>query len=395
MGKIQYLILALFFLSCSKKNPWIPIQTGVPSFEIFADTLIEGIDDFLLLSVHLKNKIETPILIEYETSSASAIAGEDFEHTSGLMYFSTDTLSHKQNILINLIDDEKQEETEIFEIIFRTDTLANFNNERVQIIILDDDDQLTDNDFPGYVTPLEYEGWNLFWADEFSGTELNLEDWIQANSGNWFNNELQYYTPNNTEVGNGVLTITAKPEVMGGHNYTSSRMWTHHKVFFNYGRVDIRAKLPYSQGLWPALWMMGENRDTVGWAQCGEIDIMELRGHTPNTVSSTIHYKNAGGNNVHPTAKKYVLESESFDDEFYVFSLIWNEHKVEFFVDDILYNTIFHPNLNYLNNDNPFLKEFYILMNVAVGGNFGGNPDATTIWPQKMEVDYVRVFQKE
>jgi beta-glucanase (GH16 family) len=255
--------------------------------------------------------------------------------------------------------------------------------------------QFTDNDFPGYATPMEYEGWNLFWADEFGGNELNLENWTQANSGNWYNNELQYYKPENSVVGNGLLTITAKPEIIANHYYTSSRIWTHHKIFFKYGRIDIRAKLPYSKGLWPALWVMGENRDVVDWAQCGEIDIMELRGHTPNIISSTIHYKNSVGNPQNFPAKKHELSTGDYSDEFHVFSMIWDEYKIQFFVDDNLYNTVFHPKFNYYKNDNPFLKEFYILMNVAIGGNFGGNPDATTIWPQKKDVDYVSIFQKD
>jgi beta-glucanase (GH16 family) len=172
-------------------------------------------------------------------------------------------------------------------------------------------------------------------------------------------------------------------------------MTSEHKVFFNYGRIDIRAKLPFSQGLWPALWMMGENRDVVGWSECGEIDIMELRGHTPNQISSTIHFKNSAGSHQFPTSKKKKLSFGDYSDEFHVISMEWDEYKIQFFVDDQRYSTIFHNNFSHYNDSNPFRKEFYILMNVAVGGDFGGNPNNSTIWPQTMEVDYVRVYQKQ
>ena len=121
---------------------------------------------------------------------------------------------------------------------------------------------------------------------------------------------------------------------------------------------------------------------------------MELRGAIPNTIGSTLHYKSAGGQHKNTPVKTHVLNKGNYSDEFHVFTMIWNNHKIEFFVDDIRYNTIFFTSMNFYNNKNAFLKDFFILMNVAVGGNYGGNPDASTLWPQKMEVDYVRVFQK-
>ncbi|HFA47720.1 MAG TPA: glycosyl hydrolase family protein [Bacteroidetes bacterium] len=395
MNKFQFILLLLFlFSACKKKNVIPPTVVAKPKIEISDITFSEGDNNETLINVSLTGTLEALSFVEYNTVAGTAKEGEDFEPVSGVLAFTKDETSHNQKIFIEILDDDKFEEEEFFEIHFTADTLVNLMTDKITVTILDNDVQLTDNDFPGYATPMEYEGWNLFWSDEFGGNELDLNNWIQADRGNWFNNELQYYSPNNTEVGNGIMTITAKPEIIDNHNYTSSRMWSHHKIFFKYGRIDIRAKLPYSQGLWPALWMMGENRDTVGWPQCGEIDIMELRGNTPNTVSSTVHFKNQGGDHYNPPAKRYELNSGDFSDEFHVFSMIWDEHKIEFLVDDNLYNSISHTSIYYYNNDNPFLKNFYVLMNVAVGGNFGGDPDATTVWPQTMKVDYVRVFQK-
>ena len=394
--KLHYLVPLIFVLSCCKSNnSSIPVVAVKTTIEINDTTFSEGTANFASLNVSFIGIPNIPIFVEYETVQATAREGEDFEPALGILVFSEDEASHNQNIFIEIIDDDKYEEEEFFEIRFTTDTLVYLINEKVKIKIIDNDVRLTDNDFPGYATPMEYEGWNLFWADEFGGNELNLENWTQANRGNWYNNELQYYKPENTVVENGLLTITAKPETINNHNYSSSRMWSEHKAFFKYGRIDIRAKLPFSQGLWPALWMMGENKYEVGWPECGEIDIMELRGAIPNTVGATVHYRNAAGNHQYVVTNKYTLSNGVFSDEFHVFTMIWDEHKIKYFVDDNHYITIFFSSLSFNNNNNPFLEDFYVLMNVAVGGNYGGDPDATTVWPQTMEVDYVRVFQKE
>lgn len=401
MYKLQYFILiSLLFFGCKNNNLDFPVATSNPKIEIVRDTFTEGEVNYASVNVSLKGMPETPFLVEYETIPVTAREGEDFEPASGILAFSEEVASHIQNIFIEILDDNKYEEEEYFEIHFAADTLVNLGNEKVEIIILDNDVQLTDNDFPGYATPMEYDGWNLFWADEFGGETLNLDNWTPIvgngcpNLCGFGNNEKQYYRVENMEVSNGLLAIHARKEDFQNNHYTSSRITTVDKVFFKFGRIDIRAKLPYSQGLWPALWMMGQNRNTAGWPTCGETDVMELRGAIPNTVGATLHYKNSAGKHQYVTTDKYILSNGDFSDEFHVFSMIWNEHKIEFFVDDNHFITIYFSSLNFNNSDNPFLKDFFILMNVAVGGNYGGDPDATTVWPQKMEVDYVRIFQK-
>lgn len=261
--------------------------------------------------------------------------------------------------------------------------------------------QHTDNSYRGYVTPRSYEGWELFWADEFDGNELDKTSWTPV-IGNgcpelcgFGNKELQYYTEENLTIDNGLLTIEAREETIDTNHYTSSRIMTRDKVHFTYGRIDIRAKLPYSQGLWPALWMLGQNHMEVKWPHCGEIDIMELRGSIPNKVGANIHYANRKGWHQSVNASYHMLEEGNYSDEFHVFTMIWDEDKAEFFVDDVLFKTVNLHELNIVNKENAFHKPFYLLFNVAVGGHYGGNPDETTIWPQRMEVDYVRVFQKK
>lgn len=248
----------------------------------------------------------------------------------------------------------------------------------------------------GYETPTSYSGYTLFWQDEFTGTSLNTADWnyeIGTGSNGWGNNELQYYRQENTSVANGLLVIEAKQEAFGGRSYTSSRLTTNNKVEFQYGRVDIRAKLPKGQGIWPALWMLGENFGDVGWPACGEIDIMEMVGGgagKDDTVHGTLHWDNGGSyactceqNN------SYTLSSGLFYDKFHVFSIVWTASAIQWYVDDELFKTVdITPG-----NLSEFRNEFFFIFNVAVGGNWPGSPNGSTVFPQRMMVDYVRVFQ--
>lgn len=244
----------------------------------------------------------------------------------------------------------------------------------------------------GYSTPISYPGYTLVWNDEFTGTSLSA-DWTQeigTGSSGWGNNELEYYRAENTTVGEGVLTITAKEENYNGQNYTSSRIKTQGVKSFKYGRIDVRAALPYGKGLWPALWMLGDNITSVGWPACGEIDIMELiGGGTVNnrTVYGTIHWDDGGNHASYGGSKS--LSTGTFADEFHVFSIIWDANSINFLLDDVVYRTadITPAGLS------EFHENFFLIFNVAVGGNWPGSPDGTTIFPQYMYVDYVRVFQ--
>lgn len=400
MNNYKYLFFLLFgfflIFSCEKTITTPPeVQYKKPQFIVSDTDIVEGSSDRIELEIEINGFHENSIIIPYRTQSVSADSTSDYGLVEGELVFSSSDSIETQNIFIDIIDDEFFEPLEHFELIFEVDTSIIANKRTALISILDNDIEFTDNEFEGYVTLKNKEDWKLIWSDEFSGTEINLDAWNIEDRGNWYNEELQYYTPDNATVDQGLLTIVAKPEERNGHHYTSTRMQTKHKVHFTHGWIDIRAKLPYSKGLWPALWMLGENIDEVSWPKCGEIDIMELRGHKPNEISSTIHFKNKGGNHQFPSAKKKQLFSGDFSTEFHVFSMYWNKYRVDFYVDDIKYNTIFFSSLNFHEDENPFLKEFYVLMNVAVGGVFGGDPNSTTVWPQKMDVDYVRIYQEE
>ena len=245
----------------------------------------------------------------------------------------------------------------------------------------------------GYTTPLIYPDYNLVWNDEFEGVALS-NDWTYdiGNSG-WGNNEWQYYREDNATLEGGFLTITAKKEKFGGSEYTSSRILTQGRKSFQYGRIDIRAKLPEGQGIWPAIWMLGSNFSTVGWPFCGEIDIMEMIGGgagRDNKVYGTLHWDNNGNYACTCDASgNYILPSGNFSDEFHVFSIIWNPTSIVWYVDDQLFKTtdISASSMSEFRND------FFFIFNVAVGGNWPGYPDGSTTFPQTMMVDYVRVFQ--
>lgn len=207
----------------------------------------------------------------------------------------------------------------------------------------------------------------------------------------WGNNELQYYTnrTENVKVENGYLLITAQKESYNGASYTSARLTT--KGIFDqaYGRFEARIRLPYGQGMWPAFWLVGSNIDEVGWPQCGEIDIMEYRGQEPTKLLGTVHGPGySGGASI---TKSYSLFNDRFDTGFHVFGIEWGPKYINYYVDNVLYNQITPADVT---GEWVFDHPFYIIINLAVGGNFVGNPNSQTVFPQTMLVDYVRVYKK-
>ncbi len=261
--------------------------------------------------------------------------------------------------------------------------------------IVTEDGTYLPTDNTGYSTPHSYPGYTLVWSDEFSAPNLDLTTWNQEignGSGGWGNHELEYYTNSlkNCFLSNGNLIIEARNEAINGFNYTSSRLTTQNKKKFKFGRIDIRAKLPVAKGMWPALWMLGTNISSVGWPACGETDIMELVGTSPGRVRGTGHWQNAAGAHA-SKGSNYDLPSGDFSQQFHVYSLVWQTDTMKWLVDDHLYltNTITDVGAgNY-----PFNADQFFIFNVAVGGDWPGPPDSSTPFPQRMFVDYVRVFQ--
>jgi beta-glucanase (GH16 family) len=242
------------------------------------------------------------------------------------------------------------------------------------------------------------EGFKLLWSDEFDGETIDNSKWEhEVNGHGGGNNELQYYTDRseNSYVEDGKLHIVALQEEYTGPDgkryYTSARMKTQNTKSFMYGRIEASLKLPYGQGLWPAFWMLGININEVGWPKCGEIDIMEMIGGgngRDNRSYGTLHWeddgkKSSGGNTT--------LDSGILHDEFHVYAIEWNEEKMDWYLDDELFFTLdlTPPAMD------AFHKHHFIILNVAVGGSWPGDPDLSTVWPQEMVAEYVRVYERE
>ena len=240
----------------------------------------------------------------------------------------------------------------------------------------------------------------LVWSDEFDGAQLDPQKWyFETGDGSqygipgWGNNELQWYLVDSSQLDNGVLRITARRESSNGKSYTSARISTRDRFAFRYGRIEARIRLPGGQGIWPAFWLLPQDEAYGGWASSGEIDIMEavnLGASGGNTVHGTIHYGGNWPDNVQ-TGEQYVVPTDATGN-FHVYALEWDAAELRWYVDDVLYsmqNYWYTPSANF---PAPFDQPFYVLLNVAVGGNFPGAPDGATSFPVSMEVDYLRVY---
>jgi beta-glucanase (GH16 family) len=237
--------------------------------------------------------------------------------------------------------------------------------------------------------------WRLVWHDEFDGVALDTTKWVRETGGTgWGNGELEFYTNRveNARVANGYLVIEARREAFGNQAYTSARLKTQGLGAWQYGRIEARIQIPRGQGLWPAFWMLGDNIAQVGWPACGEIDIMENIGKEPSIVHGSIHgpgYTGADG----IEAPYRLRGTRRFADDFHVFAVEWEPNGIRFYVDDDLYVSRSRADLR-SGWKWVFDHPFFLLLNLAVGGDWPGNPDATTVFPQTMLVDYVRVYQR-
>lgn len=230
----------------------------------------------------------------------------------------------------------------------------------------------------------------LVWEEHFNEDSLSEAIWNYElgdgcpNLCGWGNNERQQYTKKNHELKDGMLVISAKKE---GGNYTSTRITTKGKKEFKYGRIETRAKLPVGKGLWPAFWMLGANISEVGWPACGEIDILEYVGKEPHKVFTSLHTTASHGNTIN--TKK--TEISNIEEGFHTYAANWTKDKIEFYIDEVLVYT-FQPEVK-TKTVWPFDQSFYIILNLAIGGNFGGPDVDDTIFPQDFLIDYIKVYQ--
>lgn len=240
----------------------------------------------------------------------------------------------------------------------------------------------------------------LVWSDEFEGETsipdslkwgYDIGDGCPDNCG-WGNRQLEYYTdkPANARIENGLLIIEAHRMPTHGHQYSSARIHTRKSASWDKGRIEVRARLPRGRGVWPAIWMLPEKWHYGGWPHSGEIDIMEHVGWAPDSIFGTVHTLNY--NHVNGTQKGRTTYLPDLSLHFHNYGIIWTERKIDFLIDDQIFFTYEDDGRG--SGSWPFDQKFYLILNIAVGGNFGGVKGVDeTVWPQRMEVDYVRIYQ--
>lgn len=384
------LLTSLILVNCGE-------ETGVSdtNYELSLSTFAfdEGdINRMITLTMGISPTLSETLSLNYATKDETAVAGSDYLASSGTITFSPG--STQSTVEVEFIGDTNIELQKYFSITFTSPDKPGSSDKFNIQIINDDFDYSIADDEEGFITPDSYPSMTLVWSDEFNGPGLDLSNWTyEIGDGcdrgicGWGNEELEVYTDSESNVftENGKLTIKATDD--GACNcYESGRIITQDKREFKYGRIDIRARITEGQGLWPAIWMLGENINEVGWPVCGELDIMENIGNEPKKVHGTVHY-DAGG---YKSSTGSTSIGENFSEKFHVFSILWDLDKITWYVDYQPYKTL---NKSMVGSTYPFNNSFFFIMNVAVGGLWPGSPDATTQFPQEMVIDYIRVFQ--
>lgn len=369
------LLISSLIFGCSKNSSPVT-QTPSGSIKAYDVTQTRDSVDFTVkFMITLTPTASTTIKVDYTTVAGTAKADTDFVAQAGTITFAPG--QNQAFVEVKVLGRKLKQSNQLFYLKLSNPVGAQLENTQATATLQN----------PGTYA--------LVWSDEFNGTTLNTNDWnYETGGGGWGNNELQNYTSgtNNAYLENGNLVIEAKKETLGSSAYTSARLTTKGKRSFTYGKIEFRAKLPTTKGIWPALWMLGQNIDQAPWPSCGEIDIMELvNKETPSKVYGTGHWGVNSSSHLQ-SGGNYVLTSGYFSDAFHTFGVEWDADGIHWYVDGNKYFDLNKPAVT--GGNFPFDKDFFIIMNVAVGGQWPGNPDATSVFPQKMYVDYVRVYQK-
>jgi len=369
MKNILLLLFAQILLvsgSCKKASSRITpdISFNGSSFSVSEDASPGTVNIPVILSAASDSKVT----VDYAVTDSTALEGKDYtSQGTGTLEFDPGQIT--KNITVNILADTAGKHDTYFKAALSNPVNGKIKGPRIKVRIINAD----------FAT--------LAWSDEFDGATLDQSSWnYEQGAGGWGNNELENYTNTaaNVHLDSGYLHISVLNPSPG--SYTSGRITTKGKHEFTYGRMEIRAKLPEGQGIWPALWMLGANFASAGWPACGEIDIMELLGQTPSVVHGTLHW-NSGGHQMQ--GGLYELPAGKFSSGFHTFTLIWTPNGFKWLVDQHEYLFINKAQVSAF----PFDLSQFFIFNVAVGGNWPGNPDETTLFPQHMIVDYVRVYQ--
>lgn len=393
MLKIRLFFCASFIVVCSacgKNSGGDPAPAALPLLRI---TDVQQLrDNVSPATFHFVVSLDKPfskeVKVDYATVDGNT-NGNEYTKSTGTLVIPANSQSGAIDVIVK--GDSLRDENKIFYVQLSNPVNAKLSSNAKGTGTIVCDGTYLPIDSSGYIAPSNYAGYSLKWSDEFNEPVLDKNSWnYETGAGGWGNNELENYTnsiKNSFITKGGFLVIEARQD--GTNSYTSARLQTMGKREFTHGRMDIRAKLPKGKGIWPAIWMLGADIATTPWPASGEIDIMELLGHEPGKVYGTMHWGIANQSSTH-IGGDYTLSGEDFSQKFHVFSIVWDSTKIEWYVDD---NKYFTGSKSQVNGDYPFDKPFFFILNVAVGGNWPGNPDNTTVFPQRMIVDYVRVFQ--
>lgn len=394
---IFILLFTLPFAACKKSNN-TPDNSVDPSLSVETLSTFEGnagTKNFNVV-VKLSAASSKTVTVKLSTSGMLALPVDDFiSLTDQSISFQPGELS--KEVPISIVADDLKEPDEDFRVTLSSALNASIALESAVIQILNDDTKVPFSN-EGYDAPTSYAGYTLAWSDEFNGSSLDGSSWeVEGGNGcpavcGWGNNELEFYTgrPENLFFQDGKMIIEARKEAYSGFNYTSSKIVSRGKKTFKYGRIDFRAKLPTGKGIWPAFWMLPQGNVYGGWPTSGEIDIMEMVGNEPNRTHGTLHYGPGPGST--SINRNVALPTGSLHDEFHVYSLEWQADQLKWYLDGNLFSTINKADIP-VTMTWPFNENFFFIINLAVGGNWPGNPDATTVLPQWLIVDYVRVYQ--
>ncbi|MCW3088968.1 MAG: family 16 glycosylhydrolase [Ferruginibacter sp.] len=388
-------LLTLLYISSSCKKAGDPAPTPVTSSPVLTcpDVSVNRTSSAAVLRfyVNLSATSTSEASAKYSLVPGTALAPRDFPAAAGIV--SIVAGQSMGYIDVPITGDSLRQPDLQFSVQFSEPKNCTLGTTSAKGTIVTMNGTYLTTDDAGFSTPLIYPGYSLIWSDEFTGSSINQSNWnFESGGSGWGNHELEYYTARaqNAFQSNGKLIIEARSEAFGGNLYTSARMTTQNKKQFKFGRIDIRAKLPVTKGMWPALWMLGANISTVPWPACGETDIMEVVGSDPRKLVGTGHYANSAG--AHDSRGSSVsLTGEDFSQKFHVFSIIWQLDSIKWLLDDQVYYTMTKSSTG--TNNYPFNNDSFFIVNVAVGGDWPGPPDGTTNFPQRMFVDYIRVFQ--
>jgi len=392
---ILFLLLTVFS-DCNKKGSSPAPTPSLPKISIDDMSRAEGNTGTTAFNftITLDHASSQNVSVTYTTAEGFARVNTDFVQATQIVTFPPNEL--QKTIAVNVVGDDLKEGDDDFKVLLSA-AVNGVIYKGTGVGVIENDDSRVDFTNAGYDAPTSYPGYTLAWADEFNGTALNLADWSFENGDGcpgicgWGNNELEYYTgrPENLFFQDGKMIIEARKENYAGKSYTSSKILTRGKKVFKYARIDIRAKLPKGKGIWPAFWLLPQNNVFGNWPKSGEIDLMEMIGHEANRSYGTLHFGPGPGST--QLGRNYTLPSGIFNDEFHVFSLEWKQNQVKWLIDGNVYST--YTSADFGANNYPFNEDFFLIFNMAVGGNWPGNPDATTYLPQWLIVDYVRVYQ--